>query len=274
MPVKHYLLNGRVMDIAADLKTITVTLPNPRPWNNATVSQFHVTLEHLDVAQQFTLCSKALTDSSTSENRQLRHDNNEEMTGGCLGHLRCINYDETIGHYELTQPVTCHFGNTAERLESVDFYVTNNTGETVALPTNVTDSINRFVFGGAWTWDADNTAQAGNLTQTWGPNAQEGTGGAFDLPNDDSQWSFNYNTGMITIKWENNDNHKIIAEWNGQANFKFVSESWASGFGFVVGSSVLTYTDFINFAVVVPYEVEIITQYPYCCAKLTVDAEH
>ena len=126
----------------------------------------------------------------------------------------------------------------------------------------------------SWTWDADNTALAGNLTQTWGPNEQEGTGGAFDLPNDDSNWSYNYLTNMITIKWEANNAQKIIAEFDGQATFKFVSESWASGFGFGVGSPVLTYTDFINNAVELPYEVEVITQYPYCCAKLTVDAQH
>ena len=274
MPVKHYLLNGRVMGVSTDLKTITVTLPNPRPWNTATVNQFHVTLEHFNSAQQFTLCSQALTHSSTSENRQLRHDNNEEITGGCLGHLRCINYDDTIGHYELTQPVTCHFGNTAERLESVDFYITDNTGETVTLPTNVTASINRYSFEAPWIFDPDNTAQASNITQTWGPNEQEGTGGAFDLPAADSTWSYNYLTNMITIKWENDTNQKIIAEFDGQAVFKFVSESWASGFGFIVGSPVLTYTDFLDFGTEVPYVTEILAQYPYCCAKLTVDAQH
>ena len=272
MPVKHYLLNGRVMGISADRKTIVVTLPNPRPWNTATVSQFHVTLEHLDVAQQFTLCSHALTHSSTSENRQLRHDSNEEITGGCLGHLRCINYDETIGHYELTQPVTCHFGNTAERLVTVDFYVMDNTGESVALPTNVTASINRYYFEQAWTLDPDNTAQAANLTQTWGPNEQEGTGGALDISN--STWSYNYLTNTLTIKWESNNNKKIIATFDGQATFKFVSESFNSGFGWGVGDAVLTYTDFIDNGVELPYEVEVTTQYPYCTTKLTVDAQH
>ena len=274
MPVKHYMLSGRTIGITADKKTLEVTLPNPRPWNSATVSQFHVTLAHLDTAQQFTLCSNALTESSTSENRQLRHDSGEEITGGCLGHLRCINYDETIGHYELTQPVTCHFGNTAERLETVDFHVEDNTGTAVEFPTNVTDSINRYAFTGAWTWDADNTAVAANLVQSWGPNEQEGTGGSFDLPNNDSTWSFNYLTNIMTIKWESNNNKKVIADWDGQANFKFVSESWNSGFGFVVGASVLTYTDFLDHGIEVPYETEVITQYPYCCAKLTVDAQH
>ena len=275
MPVKHYILTGRVMSVDADTKVMTVTLPNPRPWSTCTVSQFHITLAHADVAQQFTLCSDALTQTSTSENRQLRHDSNEEITGANLGHLRCISYDATIGHYELTQPVTLHYGNTAERLVSVDFYVTDNAGNVNTLLTNVTESINRYAFAGAWTWDADNTAQAGNLTQTWGPNEQEGTGGAFDLPNNDSQWSFNYNTNKITIKWENDNDQKIIADWSpDSAVFKFASESWASGFGFNVGDPVLTWTDYINNFNEVPYEVEINSQYPYCSAKLSVDALH
>ena len=160
MPTKHYILTGRNFTVDATKKTATVAIADPRPWRTATVSQFHVTLEHLDVAQQFTLCSDALTGTSTSANRQLRHDSGEEITGSILGHLRCINYDEVIGHYELTQPVTCNYGNTAERLESVDFYVVDNTGNSSALPTNVTSSINRYTFGGAWTFDADNTAQA------------------------------------------------------------------------------------------------------------------
>ena len=275
MPVKHYILTGRVIAVDSAKKVMTVTLPNPRPWSTCTVSQFHITLAHADTAQQFTLCSDALTATSTSENRQLRHDSNEEITGANIGHLRCINYDAVIGHYELTQPVTLHYGNTAERLVSVDFYVTDNAGNSSVLPTNVTSSINRYNFAGAWTWDADNTAQAGNLTQTWGPNEQEGTGGAFDLPNDDSQWSFNYTTNKVTIKWENNNNHKIIADWDPDNSvFKFSSESWNSGFGFSAGDPVLTYTDWINNSVDVPYEVEILSQFPYCCAKLTVDAHH
>ena len=55
---------------------------------------------------------------------------------------------------------------------------------------------------------------------------------------------------------------------------EFSSESWNSGFGFSAGDPVLTYTDWINNNVEVPYEVEILSQFPYCCAKLTVDAHH
>ena len=274
MPTKHYVLPGRVIAVSADRKDMTVNFADPRPWRTASVSQFHITLEHLDVAQQFTLNSTALTAASTSNNRELRPDSNEEVTGTALGHLRCINYDETIGHYELTQPVTLNYGNTAERFESIDFFVTDNAGDRSVLPTNVTNSINRYYFEAPWTWDADNTAQAGNLTQTWGPNEAEGTGGAFDLPDDDSTWSYNYLTNVLTVKWENNNNHKIIAEFDGQAVFKFVSESWASGFGFNVGDPVLTYTDFLDNGTEVPYDVEVVSQYPYCCAKLTVDAHH
>ena len=275
MPTKHYVLPGRVIAVDAARKVMTVNFADPRPWTSASVTQFHVTLEHGDVAQQFTLNSTALTAASTSNNRQLRPDSNEEVTGTALGHLRCINYDAVIGHYELTQPVTLSYGNMEQRFESIDFFVTDNAGVSSVLPTNVTSSTNRYAFAGAWTWDADNTAQAGNLTQTWGPNEQEGTGGAFDLPNDDSQRSFNYTTNKVTIKWENDNNQKIIADWDpDNAVFKFASESWASGFGFNIGDPVLTWTDYINNFNKVPYVVEINSQYPYCSAKLSVDALH
>ncbi len=61
MPTKHYVLPGRVIAVSADTKDMTVTFADPRPWRSASVSQFFVTLEHLDVAQQFTLNSTALT---------------------------------------------------------------------------------------------------------------------------------------------------------------------------------------------------------------------
>ena len=274
MPTKHYVLPGRVIAVDEAKKVMTVNFADPRPWTSASVTQFHITLEHGDSAQQFTLNSTALTAASTSNNRQLRPDSNEEITGTALGHLRCINYDATIGHYELTQPVTLSYGNTAERFESIDFFVTDNAGLSSVLPTNVTSSTNRYAFAGAWTWDADNTAQAGNLTQTWGPNEFTETGGAFDLPNDDSFWVYSYTTGKITIKWENNDAQKIVAEFDLQATFKFISESWASGFGFGVGSAVLMWTDYINNYNALPYDVVINSQYPYCSAKLSVDALH
>ena len=195
MPVKHYILTGRVMSVDADTRVMTVTLPNPRPWSTCTVSQFHITLQHADVAQQFTLCSDSLTGTSTSENRQLRHDSYEEITGANLGHLRCISYDATIGHYELTQPVTLHYGNTAERLVSVDFYVTDNTGNVHTLLTNVTESVDRYDFAGDWLFDENNTNQAAVLTQTWGPTSDE-VGGALDLPGDD--WDLTGTALLVT----------------------------------------------------------------------------
>ena len=369
MPTKHYVLPGRVIAVDANKKVMTVNFADPRPWTSASVTQFHITLEHGDSAQQFTLNSTALTAASTSNNRQLRPDSNEEITGTALGHLRCINYDATIGHYELTQPVTLSYGNMEQRFESIDFFVTDNTGNSNTLKTNVIDSVDRYDFAGDWLFDENNTNQAAVLTQTWGPTSEE-VGGALDLPGDDwdltgtallvtdntnytwaetddtsgtitgntnstwtrdggtitilwggnantwykveigddlndlvavsdyndiytpgdvvwtkasgdflstseSTWTYSYDNGTITIKWEDDDDQKIVADWDAEANtFVWASENWSSGFGFQEGSPVLSYSDYVYNDVPVPFVVEIVSQFPYCCAKLTVDAHH
>ena len=95
------------------------------------------------------------------------------------------------------------------------------------------------------------------------------------LSTGDSTWSYSYGNGTITIKWEDDDDQKIVADWDAESNtFVWASENWSSGFGFQVGSPVLSYSDYVYNDVVVPTEVEILEQFPHASMQLTIDAAH
>ena len=92
---------------------------------------------------------------------------------------------------------------------------------------DVTEAIDRYAWEGEYVFDPDTTATAHELTHTWGPNEQGGTGGTVDFAGNGTTWSYSYATETGTIKWENNSATKWNITWDpDQAAFIFVSESW------------------------------------------------
>ena len=228
MPVKHYLLSGRVIEI--DGTTLTVNFADPRPWETVSVTQCHVTLTNSDESQheqQYCLRSNALTNVSTSGHRELRAGDNEEITSTALGHLKLIAVNGNFAHYELTMPVTMSFGNTANKMSSIDFYITDNADVPVQVPTNVTEAITRYDFSGSVQFDADGTDVATTMSWSWGPSPTT-MGGALYFPTaNNSTWSYNYSTEVFKIKWENQNAQAINCDWDDTAGvMTFNNESW------------------------------------------------
>ena len=89
-----------------------------------------------------------------------------------------------------------------------------------------------------------------------------------------STWTFNYDTGVFLLKWEDDDAQKINGVWDkGTQAFTWSSgdpESW----GMVQGDPILTFNDWTNNGVEVVVTNEITEQHPYASMQLAIDAAH
>ena len=279
MPRKQYYLSGNSFTANDKGDGLTVTFDNPRELQQVSVTHAGFTLDlgGPDPPPQLYLRSESLGAATHSRARTVSSAGKESMSD-VLGHVSLVQAHDlsSTGHFELTRPVSVNFGTFKGKMPTMDFFLTDHTGARVKFLYQITESIYRFQFAGAWSFDHDNTAQSTILTHTWGPSESGGTGGQFDLPLDGtSSWSYNYETNKVTIKWENDDAQKIIGDWDADNyRFTFVSESWASGFGFSEGDALLSWLDWIDNGVELPGDEEIVTQHPYASMALSVDAAH
>ena len=221
---KHYYLTGPSFTMSTTTNandTMNLTFENPRALSNVTISHAGFTLDDSGTPGQLHLRSDALAKHTESRAREV-DSAGKETQSNILGHVT-LHHES---HYELSRPVNLSFGNFKHKMAAIDFYLTDSAGIIVPQKMQVTASITRYDFAGAWTFQP--WSEAVNFTQTWGPSEAGGTGGAVDLPGElPSTWSYNYGTNKMTLKWENNANTKIIADWDpANARFTFASETW------------------------------------------------
>ena len=230
---KQYILTGPSFQFEEndeeEVLELHAKFENPRALRQVSVTHAGFTFDlGNSPPPQLYLRSKALAEYTTTSARELSGQG-AETSSDVLGHVALVHSSATsdTGHYELQRPVTLTFGTNPRKVQDFDFYVTDHAGLRKPFLMDVTEAIDRYSWEGEYVFDPDTTATAHELTHTWGPNEQGGTGGTIDFAGNGTTWSYSYATSTGTIKWENNSATKWNTTWDpDQAAFVFVSESW------------------------------------------------
>ena len=273
---KNYYLSGPSFGVNGSEDELTCVFENPRALNQVSVSHAAFTLDLAgpDPPMQLYLRSDALAQVTTSNARELTAEG-QERTTDILGHVTLVNAHDnsSTGHYELQRPVVLNFGTDPRKVAKIDFYLTNHTGGRENFLMEVTESIDRYAWGGGYTLNPTGNTVA--LTLTWGPNANDYVGGGLNFPvGNESSWTYQYDTGVFILKWESNDNKKIYGVWDkGTQAFTWTSgdpETW----GLVAGDPILTFNDWTLHSETVPVTTEVISQFPYASIQVATDSAH
>ena len=275
MPRKHYYLSGPSFTVDDEEVELHCTFDEPRVLKMVTITHAGFSIDHEgNPPPQLLLRSAQLAAVTQTRGRELSKTGVESLSN-ILGHVALVQDTTNCAHYELQHAVGLNFGTNPRKIKDFEFFLTDHRGYHQRFLMDVTDSILRYTWSGDWTLNP--TEDDVELTQTWGPS--EGTqygsvGGGMNFPATNSTWSFNYNNGTFTLKWEDDNAQKIYGVWNTEMQAFTWTSDYGTGWGLTEGDPILTYKPWTESAIEVPNEEQVLEAFPYASVEMTVDALH
>ena len=273
---KNYYLSGPSFTVNGTEDELTCVFENPRALNQVSVVHAAFTLDLAGPAppMQLYLRSHELSLVTSSNARELTAAGQEHTTD-ILGHVTLVNAHDlsSTGHYELQRPVVLNFGTDPRKVAEIDFYLTDHTGARQNFLMEITETIDRYAWGGDYTFGPTGNTVA--LTLTWGPNVNNYVGGDINFPvGNESTWTFRYDTGVFVLKWQDASNKKVNGVWDKGTQAFTWTDSDPESWGLVFGDPLFTFNDWTNNGQTVLVTTEIISQFPYASIQVATDSAH